>query len=227
MKCSKCGNDFGEGINCQHCGVDRVTGLGNYSGYENPNENKAYDSSSFVKSDTTKKTVCYDCKEIIPADSLFCPYCRKKLWVKCPNCGHEYSSQYPNCNQCGTNLNQYLKEEEEKERIKKEKEAEERRIEQERIKEEKIKMEAFKLKERLSYSGVIILLSILLVCALVVIFCVLASYCTDYIGLWVFILLIPSILIPFFIASFGESRDKSIIEKWKKEHPNDPRSKYL
>ena len=180
MKCSICGNEFGDGINCQNCGVDRVTGLGNYSGFEKPNGNNGFDSSDYIKTDSTQTMVCYACKEIIPADSLFCPYCRKKLWVKCPNCGHEYSSQYPNCNQCGTNLNQYLKEEEEKERIKKE-----------------------------------------------VISCVLASYCTDYIGLWVFILLISSILIPFFIASFGESRDKSIIEKWKKEHPNDPRSKYL
>lgn len=227
MKCSICGNEFGDGINCQNCGVDRVTGLGNYRGFEGPNIDFENESSSFSKFGSTKTMVCYKCNEIIPAESLFCPICGIMLWVKCPNCGHEYSSQYSICNKCGTNRNQYLKEEEEKERIKKEKEAEERRIEQERIKEEKIKMEAFKLKERLSNSGVVVLLSIILIFALIMTFCVLASYCTDYIGLWFFILLILSFLILFFIARFGESRDKSNIEKWMKEHPNDPRSKYL
>ena len=33
MRCSKCGKEFGEGVNCQCCGVDRVTGLANYSSY--------------------------------------------------------------------------------------------------------------------------------------------------------------------------------------------------
>ena len=33
MKCAACGKEFGDGGNCQNCGVDRVTGLANYSGY--------------------------------------------------------------------------------------------------------------------------------------------------------------------------------------------------
>ena len=32
MKCAVCGKEFGDGTNCQNCGVDRVIGLGNYSG---------------------------------------------------------------------------------------------------------------------------------------------------------------------------------------------------
>ena len=34
MRCSKCGKEFGTGTHCQHCGVDRVTGLANYNGFE-------------------------------------------------------------------------------------------------------------------------------------------------------------------------------------------------
>ena len=227
MKCSNCGKEFGEGINCQYCGIDRVTGLGNYSGYENPNWNNDFDSSDYIKTDSTKTTVCYACKEIIPADSLFCPYCRKKLWVKCPNCGHEYSSQYPNCNQCGTNLNQYLKEEEEKERIKKEKEAEEKRIEQEKKEEEKNKLEAYKLRNNLYSSSAYVGFSMILAIILFSLFIYLTYIYTDYVVLWVIICVLPCFVIPILAIQISESRDKSIIEKWKKEHPNDPRSKYL
>ena len=36
MKCTNCGKEFGEGVNCQFCGIDRVSGLGNYNGYQVP-----------------------------------------------------------------------------------------------------------------------------------------------------------------------------------------------
>ena len=121
MKCSNCGNEFGTGTHCQHCGVDRVTGLANYNGYNNSGDSSGYNSSNFGGS--PKTTVCYACSEIIPLGSTFCPVCGKKLLVTCPNCGHEYSSQYPVCSKCGTNRNQYLKKEKERKQKKVEEQA--------------------------------------------------------------------------------------------------------
>ena len=51
---------------------------------------------------------CYKCNNVIPGDSKYCPRCQIKLYVTCPKCGVEYSSQYSNCNQCGTNREEYL-----------------------------------------------------------------------------------------------------------------------
>ena len=116
MRCSKCGKEFGTGTHCQHCGVDRVTGLANYNGYNNSGNSSGYNSSNYGAS--PKTTVCYACSEIIPLNSTFCPVCGKKLLVTCPKCGHEYSSQFPVCSKCGTNREEYnerkRKEEEEK-----------------------------------------------------------------------------------------------------------------
>ena len=116
MKCSVCGKEFGEGMTCQNCGVDRVTGLGNYSGYKTPNGNATSRSSSGSQNGSyrqevvsqpkiveVKSIVCYNCGEIIPADSKYCPHCSTNLYVACPKCGHEYSSQYPVCSACGFN----------------------------------------------------------------------------------------------------------------------------
>lgn len=109
MKCSRCGNEFGGGANCQYCGVDRVTGLGNYSGYNTPQkDNYGYDTSGYSGLGTPNTTVCYSCGEIIPANSDFCPYCSKELYVTCPKCGSKYSSQFPACNKCGTNRIEYF-----------------------------------------------------------------------------------------------------------------------
>ena len=146
MKCTICGKEFGEGATCQNCGVDRVTGLGNYSGYSAPSTASSNASTpqsvnshqnvtvepKIIKVDSI---VCYSCGEIIPADSKFCPHCSKELWVNCPSCGKSYSSQYPACHYCGTNRADYY----ERERKKKE---------QERLRELKIKEEERKRKER-------------------------------------------------------------------------------
>lgn len=105
MKCSNCGKEFGTGTHCQHCGVDRVTGLANYNGYNNSGDSSGYNSSNY--SESSKTTVCYACNEIIPLGATFCPVCGKKLLVTCPKCGHEYSSQYPVCSECGTNREEY------------------------------------------------------------------------------------------------------------------------
>lgn len=132
MRCSICGKEFGDGIKCQNCGVDRFTGLGNYSGYNNPIGSNGYNSSNYGGSTSSKTTVCYSCGEIIPSDSKFCPYCSKELYVTCPKCGHKYSSQFPACNKCGTNRSQYYRKlEEEKEEAK--------RLEKERIQEQERK----------------------------------------------------------------------------------------
>lgn len=129
MKCSVCKKEFGNGANCQYCGVDRVTGLGNYSGYNNPIGSNGYNSSNYGGSTSSKTTVCYSCGEIIPSDSEYCPYCSKELYVACPKCGHHYSSQFPACNKCGTNRSQYYR------KMEAEKE-ESRRLEEERKQEQ-------------------------------------------------------------------------------------------
>ena len=51
---------------------------------------------------------CYKCNNVIPGNSTFCPYCQIKLFVECPKCGAKYSSQYPACNNCGTNREEFL-----------------------------------------------------------------------------------------------------------------------
>ena len=163
MECSVCHKEFGNGGYCQNCGTDRITGLANYHGFPPADNNGAGIDYYSVE----RTMVCYACGKVIPADSKFCPVCSKNLFVKCPKCGHEYSSQYPSCNQCGTNREQYLKEEKERqerqrrEEIKKQEEWEKQRqkaeelarkkAEEERIKEEK-RLEAER-KWRESYAG--------------------------------------------------------------------------
>ena len=127
MKCSNCGKEFGDGIKCQNCGVDRVTGLGNYNGYNVPSsdvmdkkedfsytEQKNHSITSQYHIANVGSIVCYACGEVIPDNSKFCPYCSQELYVKCPKCGQIYSSQYPACNQCGTNREKYYEQEKQK-----------------------------------------------------------------------------------------------------------------
>ena len=129
MRCSNCGKEFGTGTHCQNCGVDRVTGLANYNGYNNSGNSSEYNSPNYSGSPRT--TVCYACSEIIPIGATYCPVCGKKLLVTCPKCGHEYSSQYPVCSKCGTNREEYndrkRREEEERQRKRIEEQEEERK----------------------------------------------------------------------------------------------------
>lgn len=92
--------------------------------------------------------VCYNCANVIPRDSEYCPCCRIKLYEVCPKCGHRYSSQYKICNKCGTDREEYLAEQRRWEQCRLEearrKEAEhkkvleeERRRERQRIEEER------------------------------------------------------------------------------------------
>ena len=113
MKCSKCGREFGNGANCQYCGIDRVTGLGNFSGYNSSSGGyETHYSSSNNDGYASNTMVCYACSEIIPRNSIYCPACGRQLWVECPNCGSTYSTQYKICSKCGTNRDVYYKQNE-------------------------------------------------------------------------------------------------------------------
>ena len=217
MRCSKCGKEFGEDTNCQHCGVDRVTGLANYNGYgtsDYQGANTSHYDSSYNSS--PKTMVCYACEEIIPANSEYCPHCRKKLFEICPKCGNKFSSQYLNCNQCGTNLKQYLKEERERE-FKRTEEAIKVQL------KEQYQREAQSLKDSLTLSKTNIVTTVLTAWIL---FCLTPFYTFSGYGSLLLIIGV-SILLWGTVYIISESITNSRIDKWKQEHPNDPRSKYL
>ena len=223
MKCSICGKEFGDGINCQNCGVDRVTGLANYSGHEpsignyHSQGNYSQSNSSYNEDNTSLKTmVCYACGEIIPINSEYCPHCRKKLFETCPKCGNKFSSQYLNCNQCGTNLKQYLKEEKERE-WKRTEEAIKVQL------KEQHQREAQSLKDSLTLSKTNI---VTIVLTAWILFCLTPLYTFSGYGSLLLIIGV-SILLWGIVYIICESITNSRIEKWKQEHPNDPRSKYL
>ena len=220
MKCANCGKEFGSGTNCQNCGIDRVSGLANYSGYDGHAGSKSYDSSNY--SGNTKTTVCYACSEIIPVGSTFCPVCGKKLLVTCPKCGYEFSSLYPVCSKCGTNRNQYLKEEQEREQRKKAKETEMLIEEQ---KEEQYRKEVQQLRDSYDSHLLQAVISIFLIGVLLFLF----IYYIEILPLigWIIIIITLGLCCPLVAASINESVIDSKMRKWKLEHPNDPRSKYI
>ena len=132
MKCNICGKEFGNSVKCEHCGADRVSALGNYSGYtpsaaSNSVNNTQVFSEPSVCNETkgTGFSVCYACGEVIPADAKYCPKCAKKLYEICPKCGKTYSSQYTICQYCGTDRVKYI---EEQQRIEKQKREEQDRL---------------------------------------------------------------------------------------------------
>lgn len=216
MKCANCGKEFGSGTNCQNCGIDRVSGLANYSGYNNSGGGNNYDSLSYGEQISPKTMVCYACEEIIPANSEYCPHCRKKLFETCPKCGNKFSSQYLNCNQCGTNLKQYLKEEKERE-WKRTEEAIKVQL------KEQHQREAQSLKDSLTLSKTNI---VTIVLTAWILFCLTPLYTFSGYGSLLLIIGV-SILLWGIVYIICESITNSRIEKWKLEHPNDPRSKYL
>lgn len=95
-----------------------------------PSEDEKTSSASFGQSAQAQMMFCYKCNQVIPANSAFCPWCQTELFVTCPKCGNKYSSQYPACNQCGTNREAYMQEL---------KRLEAKRLEEERIRNERIK----------------------------------------------------------------------------------------
>lgn len=109
MKCPKCGEEFGNGNSCAHCGVDRVSAFGEYIGFDSNNETGSIAKDGYSNHPMSYNTaVCYSCGNVIPSDAKFCPYCHIELFVNCPKCGHRYSSQFPGCPECGTDRAKYL-----------------------------------------------------------------------------------------------------------------------
>ena len=119
MRCNKCGNEFGTGEICQHCGADKVAALGDFPGYSVPGEQNhptINAPSSYTPCiDSLSSIICWKCGEVIPAESKYCPVCQVQLFVVCPKCGHRYSAQYANCNECGTNREEFLQQQKEQE----------------------------------------------------------------------------------------------------------------
>lgn len=95
---------------------------------------------------------CYKCNNVIPCNSNYCPYCQVKLFTECPKCGAKYSSQYPACSQCGTNREEYLREQrreqERKEAIERENRRQREIAERKRMEEERKAKEAEAERER-------------------------------------------------------------------------------
>ena len=135
MKCNICGKEFGNSVKCEHCGADRVSALGNYSGYTpSAASNSANNTQVFSEPSVCNETkgtgfsVCYACGEVIPADAKYCPKCAKKLYEICPKCGKTYSSQYTICQYCGTDRIKYIEEQQRIEKQKREEQERQKRI---------------------------------------------------------------------------------------------------
>lgn len=210
MRCSVCGKEFGEGTNCQYCGVDRVTGLANFGSYGTSDYQRTNTSHNDLIYNSPKTMVCYACNEIIPSNSEYCPYCKKKLYETCPKCGATYSSQFKVCNKCGTDRREFLNRQRKEEEQIREKE-----------KEQQYKKEAQLVKSELKPS-----LTIIYAPVAIIIFIFFLSWNS----LSNFVSFIIPVLLFIWIAvsnSVCESIHNSKVSKWKQEHPNDPRCKYL
>lgn len=223
MKCANCGMEFGSGTNCKNCGIDRVTGLANYSGYDGHTGNGHNSSSDKMEYVSNRTTACYACGEIIPADAEYCPYCRKKLYEECPKCGKTYSSQFDNCPKCGTNRYEYHKEMQAREKEDRKRQLEEARKKQAQEREEQNKKEAQYIRDKLSPS--VVSLSTILISAWIL-FCLTPLWPFSGYGNLLVIIGV-SILLWGISAMICGAIGESKIKNWKEEHPNDPRSKYL
>lgn len=210
MKCSVCGKEFGEGTNCQYCGVDRVTGLANFGSYGTSDYQRTNTSHNDLIYNSPKTMVCYACNEIIPSNSEYCPYCKKKLYETCPKCGATYSSQFKVCNKCGTDRREFLNRQRKEEEQIREKE-----------KEQQYKKEAQLVKSELKPSLTIIYAPVAII---MFIFFLSWNSLSNFVSF-----IIPVLLFIWMAVSNSvcESIHNSKVSKWKQEHPNDPRCKYL
>lgn len=95
---------------------------------------------------------CYKCNNVIPSNSEYCPCCATKLFVECPKCKAKYSSQYPVCNQCGTNREEMRQREILERQWREQKRKEEQKREEERkTKEYYYKLENEQIKDTEEY----------------------------------------------------------------------------
>lgn len=119
MKCNRCGQEFGKGNICQHCGADKVAALGEFSGYSAPKKRATKKSQQMIDNQAAAPSpqhveppistqICWKCGEIIPLGN-YCPVCGQELFRICPNCKTKYSSQYHICPNCGTDHREYEK----------------------------------------------------------------------------------------------------------------------
>lgn len=210
MKCSVCGKEFGEGTNCQYCGVDRVTGLANFGSYGTSDYQRTNTSHNDLIYNSPKTMVCYACNEIIPSNSEYCPYCKKKLYETCPKCGATYSSRFKVCNKCGTDRREFLNRQRKEEGQIREKE-----------KEQQYKKEAQLVKSELKPSLTIIYAPVAII---MFIFFLSWNSLSNFVSFFIPVLLFIWIAVS---NSVCESIHNSKVSKWKQEHPNDPRCKYL
>ena len=146
MKCNHCGKEFGDGLNCQYCGIDRVEGLGSLIGFDPGSGVGPKKKNGGSVED--KFILCFNCEQVIPSDSEYCPYCQKAQYVICPKCGFRYLAQYPSCYKCGTNRDKYYEQKaaEEQHRLEQE---EARRKEEALRREEAIKRKNAEEAERI------------------------------------------------------------------------------
>ena len=122
MKCSSCGKEFGDGANCQSCGIDRFVGLGEYNGFRvpklkedkvTPNDNSSpndstievngcnsvpFDNQSekglFKESDGDRKS-----SSQLEQNKL-CPFCQEVIptdAIYCPFCSKRLEEECPSC----------------------------------------------------------------------------------------------------------------------------------
>ena len=223
MKCANCGKEFGSGTNCQNCGIDRVTGLANYSGYEGHTRSSNPISLEKTEYAPNKITACYACGEIIPEGSTFCPYCKKTLLTTCKKCGNTYSTQYSVCNKCGTDRYEYYKEIQAREKEERKRQLEEARKKHAQEREERYKREAQDIKENFPPS--VVSVSTILISAWIL-FCLTPLWPFSGYGNLLVIIGV-SILLWGIAAMMCGAIGESKIKNWKEEHPNDPCSKYL
>ena len=117
-----------------------------------PSDNDSSTQSASQMNTQQQMMFCYKCSNVIPGDSVYCPYCQIKLFTECPKCGAKYSSQYPVCNQCGTNRHDYYenlrRERERKEAIERENRKQKEIKERQRLEEERRKKEAEEERKR-------------------------------------------------------------------------------
>ena len=156
MKCNVCGQEFGEGLLCKHCGADRIVGIGKFSGYRADTGTQSGQAPIVpqIQNQNTNigNMLCFHCGEIIPAESKYCPYCSISQYVNCPYCGYHYPARFPACSNCGTNRESYYKTIEEnrkrEEQARKEKEERERRAAEERRRQEEVRRQEEERKRR-------------------------------------------------------------------------------
>ena len=106
-----------------------------------PSEDENTSQTSFGQPAQPQMMFCYKCSQVIPANSAFCPWCQTELYVTCPKCSNKYSSQYPACNQCGTNREQYI-EEQRRLKARQLEEQQKKKLEAQRIREEARRIKA-------------------------------------------------------------------------------------